>query len=269
MEGASSNFSIRDEIREFWSERAATFDESVGHEIFSEAERRGWHRLIRKHLGAGKGRAALDLASGTGVISHLMHDLGFQVTGMDWSEPMLAQARAKARARKADIRFLTGDAERTMEPRGRYDVIVNRHLVWTLVDPAAAFAEWFALLKPGGRLLIVDGDLGKTTWVAGLRAALTRITGRSFEQPQMSPEMLARHASIRARVHFSDRMPGEAVAALLEAAGFVDVVIDRRLSDIHFAQARKMPLLRALERLAQDRFAVCATRPPLQADPAP
>ncbi|MBP7002508.1 class I SAM-dependent methyltransferase [Amaricoccus sp.] len=266
-EGSTANYSVRDEIREFWSERAATFDESVGHEIFSEAERRGWHRLIRKHLGEGRGRDALDLASGTGVISHLMHDAGFRVTGMDWSEPMLAQARAKARTRKADIRFLMGDAERTMESRGSYDIIVNRHLVWTLVDPAAAAVEWFALLKPGGKLLVIDGNMGKTTWVAWLRAALTRITGRSFDQPHMSPEMLARHAAIRSRVHFSDTMPAEAIVALLEAAGFVDVVIDRHLWNIHLAQARKMPFLRALERLAQDRFAICATRPQLQADP--
>ena len=51
MGDVGANYSIRDEIREFWSERAATFDESVGHEIFSEAERAGWHQLIRKHLG--------------------------------------------------------------------------------------------------------------------------------------------------------------------------------------------------------------------------
>ena len=261
MEGTTANFSIRDEIREFWSDRAATFDDSVGHEIFSEAERRGWHRLIRKHLGEGRGRAALDLASGTGVISHLMHDVGFQVTGMDWSEPMLAQARAKARARKADIRFLTGDAERTLEPRGSYDVIVNRHLVWTLVDPAAAVAEWRALLKPGGKLLVIDGNLGKTTWVARLRAALTRVTGRAFDAPHLSPEMLARHASIRSRVHFSETMPAEAVVALLEGAGFVDVVVDRSLWDIHLAQARKLPVLGALDRLSQERFAICATAP--------
>ena len=36
--------------------------------------------------------------------------------------------------------------------------IVNRHLVWTLVDPKAAFAEWLRVLKPGGTLLIIDGD---------------------------------------------------------------------------------------------------------------
>src|SRR5690606_29504660 len=129
-----ANYSIRDEIRDFWSARAATFDQSVGHEIFSEAERRGWHRLIRKHLGEGGGRKALDLACGTAVISHLMNDLGFSVTGLDWSEAMLEQARAKAGKRGADIRFVMRDAENTMEPRESVDVITNRHLVWTLVD---------------------------------------------------------------------------------------------------------------------------------------
>ena len=43
----------------------------------------------------------LDLASGTGVISHLMNDMGFVVTGLDWSEAMLAQARAKAKKRRS------------------------------------------------------------------------------------------------------------------------------------------------------------------------
>lgn len=261
MEGRSTNFSIRDEIREFWSERAETFDDSVGHEIFSEAERRGWHRLIRRHLGDGEGRAALDLASGTGVISHLMHDLDFRVTGIDWSETMLARAREKARVRNAAIRFVAGDAENTMEPRGSYDALVCRHLVWTLVDPAAACAEWFGLLRSGGKLLIIDGNMGKPTWVAHLRTALTRITGRSFDPPHMSAELLRRHAAIRSRVYFRDAMPAAAIVALLEEAAFVDVVVDRRLTDIHLAQARKMPLLRALERLAQDRFAICATRP--------
>jgi 2-polyprenyl-3-methyl-5-hydroxy-6-metoxy-1,4-benzoquinol methylase len=77
-----------------------------------------------------------------------MHDLGFAVTGLDWSEAMLAKARAKATQRGSDIHFLIGDVERTLENRETYDVVVTRHLVWTLVDPQAAFAEWFSLLKP-------------------------------------------------------------------------------------------------------------------------
>lgn len=260
MTDTGANYSIRDEIREFWSERAATFDQSVGHEIFSEAERRGWHRLIRKHLGAGNGRAALDLASGTGVISHLLHDLGFSVTGADWSEAMLEQARRKASSRGADIRFIMRDAENTMEPRGAYDAITNRHLVWTLVDPKAAFAEWFALLKPGGRLLIVDGNMGRRTWVGKLSEALAGITGRPA-RTQINPAMQMRLRAIRERVYFCGEMPADAVVALLLEAGFTDPVVDRRLGDIHWAQARKMSPLRAIDRMIQDRFAICVRKP--------
>ncbi|WP_102959504.1 class I SAM-dependent methyltransferase [Mangrovicella endophytica] len=260
MRTMNANFTIRDEIREFWSDRAATFDESVGHEIFSEAERRGWQRLIRKHLGAGSGRAALDLACGTAVISHLMHDAGFRVTGLDWSDAMLARARAKARERGADIRFISGDAENTMEPAESYDVITNRHLVWTLVDPRAAFREWFSVLKPGGKVLIVDGNMRRETWVKALQALWTKLSGKA-PTSAMSPEMLARHQSIWSRVHFAEGMPAEAVVALLHEAGFENVVVDRNLTDIHWAQARKMGFLRGLDRMAQDRFAISATKP--------
>jgi hypothetical protein len=51
------------------------------------------------------------------------------------------------------------------------------------------------------------------------------------------------------------------VVAALQAVGFVNPVIDRRLGAIHWPQARKMPLWRALERLTQDRFAICVTKP--------
>ena len=262
MDSAKSNYSIRDEIRDFWSERAATFDESVGHEIFSEAERKGWQRLIRKHLGEGQGRSALDLACGTAVISHLMNDVGFKVTGLDWSDTMLIQARAKAKKRGAAIRFVSGDAENTMEPKDSYDVITNRHLVWTLVDPPAAFREWFSVLKPGGKVLLVDGNLGKETWVKGLQRLWARISGKEPESP-MTPAMLARHKAIRSRVYFSDQMPADAIVELLREAGFENIVVDRKLADIHWAQARKMPFLRGLDRMAQDRFAICATKPVL------
>ncbi|HEV7276465.1 MAG TPA: class I SAM-dependent methyltransferase [Devosiaceae bacterium] len=261
MDAAGANYSIRDEIREFWSARAATFDDSVGHEIFSEAERRGWHRLIRKHLGAGEGRPVLDLACGTAVISHLLNELGYAVTGLDWSEAMLERARAKAAARGSSIRFIMRDAENTMEPRGSYDAIITRHLVWTLVDPAAAFDEWFALLKPGGKLLIVDANMGRKSWVGRLRMAWARARGLPEAPGHLDPALAEKHRDIRSRVYFSQEMPAEAVVHLLTDAGFRSPVVDRNLGDIHWAQARKLPLMRALERLTQDRYAICVTKP--------
>jgi hypothetical protein len=50
----TANFTLRDEIRDYWSARAATFDEQVGHEIFSEVEREAWRDLVRRHLGPAR-----------------------------------------------------------------------------------------------------------------------------------------------------------------------------------------------------------------------
>jgi ubiquinone/menaquinone biosynthesis C-methylase UbiE len=257
-----ANYSLRDEVRDYWSARAETFDDSVGHEIFSEPERSAWHRLILKHLGPGNGRRALDLACGTGVVSHLMNDLDYRVTGLDWSEAMLGRARAKATQRESDIRFLLGDAERTFEKPESYDVLVTRHLVWTLVDPRKAFAEWFSLLKPGGRLLIVDGDFVTETWATRLRKFVERITGSEAEPAGgLDQAMAERHRRILSRVHFSRGANAEEVCALLTEVGFEGPVMDTRLSAIHRAQARHMNFLKALERSTQHRYAICATKP--------
>jgi ubiquinone/menaquinone biosynthesis C-methylase UbiE len=111
-----TNRDLRDDIRDYWSDRAATFDFDPGHRIGSGAERAAWMALFRRHLGDARGRRLLDLASGTGEIALLCHDLGYRVTGLDWAEPMLDRARAKARAAGATVTFLQADAERTMLP---------------------------------------------------------------------------------------------------------------------------------------------------------
>jgi ubiquinone/menaquinone biosynthesis C-methylase UbiE len=256
-----TNYTIRDEIRDYWSARAATFDEQVGHEIFSEEERQAWRELFLRHLGPGEGRRALDLASGTGVISHLLHGLGFDVTGLDWSEQMLTRARAKAKARGARIRFVMGDAEQTLEEPGSYDVIVTRHLVWTLVDPNAAFREWHALLKPGGRVFIIDGDFVSNTLVKRMLRFIERLTGRSVVNPHAPNAMRETHERILSQVHFSNGARAADVADLLRAAGFADIQIDLNLSRIHRQQARNLPFVKALERQTQHRYAIVASKP--------
>ncbi len=267
MQAVSSipNRDLRDEIKAYWSLRAETFDSQPGHEIFSEDERAAWHALLRKHLGAGEGRAALDLACGTAVVSHLLDDLGFKVTGLDWAEPMLERARAKAKARGRQIRFLLGDAERTMESDDTYDVITNRHLVWTLIDPLACFREWHRVLKVGGRVLIVDGDFVNTSRLTKLMKRLTAWASRlglAKDATHGAPnsEMATTHASILSRVHFSSGAHANAVAELLKEAGFSKVTIDEDMAAIHRAQRRNFSFFKGLERATQHRYAICAEK---------
>ena len=258
------NYELRDEIKAYWSLRAESFDSQAGHEIFSEPERAAWHKLISRHLGRGEHRRVLDLASGTGVVSHLLDDLGFEVTGMDWAEPMLARARTKAKSRGRSVRFLLGDAEKTMEPDKSYDVITNRHLVWTLVDPEAAFTEWLRVLKPGGKLLIVDGDFVNSGLAARLASAVGRIIARFRPVATGSAEaatMMETHHSILSRVYFSGGARAEAVVALLAQVGFENIVIDTDMRAIHKAQKSNFPFLKRIERATQHRYAICASKP--------
>lgn len=260
------NYNLKDEIKAYWSLRAETFDSQPGHEIFSESERAAWHALIRRHLGAGEGRKVLDLASGTGVVSHLLDDLGFHVTGMDWAEPMLERARAKAKSRGRNIRFLMGDAENTMEPDAAYDAITNRHLVWTLVDPLAAFKEWHRVLKPGGKLLIVDGDFVNPSPLAKFTGYLAKLAtklgiGKTLAHHGPASSLVETHKSILSRVYFSEGARAEAVVDLLKQAGFSAVVIDTNLRAINRAQRANFGFLKGLERATQHRYAICAVKP--------
>lgn len=259
----AANFTIRDEIQEYWSLRAETFDLQPGHEIFSAREKKAWYALFQKHLGPGEGRKVLDLACGTGVISHLLFDLGFSVTGLDWSDAMLAKARKKSKDRNSKITFLTGDAERTGESEGSYDIIVMRHLVWTLVDPQTAFAHWFELLKPGGKLLIIDGDFVRQSsllkLLKSIRASFEKLSGVS--SGSKSPAMIKTHQRILSQVYFKDGAKEKDIAAMLEKEGFRDIEIQTNLSAINRAQSAHMGFLEGLERMVLNRYAICAAKP--------
>ncbi|MBV6635662.1 MAG: methyltransferase domain-containing protein [Mameliella sp.] len=243
-----SNRNLRDEIRDYWSDRAATFDDDPGHRISDGAEMSAWAALFRRHLGPPEGRRLLDLASGTGEIARLCQGMGFVVTGLDWSEPMLERARSKL----PEVTFLQADAERTMQPEASTDVIVTRHLVWTLVDPAAAFAEWLRILAPGGRLLVVDGDFVTKSWAARLLGGLRRapVNGQR-----------TRHHRILSQVHFSGGARADQVADMLEAAGFTDLRVDTNLGPVHRAQARQFGWQKALLRRSEHRYAISARKP--------
>lgn len=263
---SAANWSLKDDIREYWSARASTFDLSRGHEIFTDEERAAWHALLRRHLGDGGGRPALDLASGTGVITRLMSEIGYRVTGIDFSEPMLERAKKKSAERSLAARFVIGDAENTREPDASYDVVVTRHLVWTLPDPAAAFADWLRVLKPGGRALILDVDMVRRTARARALAAAAKLLRRlaaPAPQPGVDPAV---HDRIVSQVHFRDGARAEEIADLLSRAGFADIVIDRDLRAVRRGQARGMPLHQRLDRASQDRYAISARKP---AAPAP
>lgn len=255
------NWSVKDDIREYWSQRAETYDLSAGHGIAQVAEREAWKRLITAHLGSGQSRKCLDLACGTGVMTMLMHELGFTVTGLDFTEAMMARAQRKAEHADARILFLTRDAEATSEPENSYDAIIARHLVWTLADPETAFHDWFRILKPVGRLLIIDGDFVRQSWLDRVMPVIDRVFDRLFGRRAdghslLTPEQWEAHHRIVERVHFKDGLRSADVAALFERSGFNRIRIDARLSNLRKSRGHSYLSRRTMISATQHRFAV-------------
>ena len=165
--------------RAAWDAEAARFDEAPDHGLRDPAIRAAWRALLLAHLPPATARVA-DLGCGTGTLSVLLAEQGYAVSGVDLSPEMVARARAKAAAAPGtDAGFAVGDAADPPLPDGSFDVVLSRHVLWALPDPAAGLARWVDLLAPGGRLVLVEG---RWSTGAGLTAdetaALVRATGR-------------------------------------------------------------------------------------------
>jgi len=104
------------------------------------------------------GRAAgdvLEVAVGTG--RNLPHyPQGVRLTGIDWSSAMLGIARNRAATleREADLR--QGDAQALEFPDASFDTVLCAFGLCAIPDERRAIAEMARVLRPGGRLLLVD-----------------------------------------------------------------------------------------------------------------
>ena len=138
---------------ETWDREAETFDQEADHGLADPACRAAWRDLLVDALPDPPARVA-DLGCGTGTLSLLLAGEGHAVTGVDFSPAMVERARTKAGHLAA---FHVGDAaEPPLEPAS-FDVVLSRHVLWALRDPAAALERWIGLLAPAGRLVLVEG----------------------------------------------------------------------------------------------------------------
>ncbi|MYS32654.1 NUDIX domain-containing protein [Streptomyces sp. KhCrAH-43] len=147
-----------------WDSLAATFDQEADHGLLDPVVRAAWARRMESWLPT-EPSDVLDLGCGTGSLALLAAGQGHRLTAVDSSPRMVERARAKLAGTRAEV--LAGDAARPPVGDRRFDVVLARHVVWTLPDPAAALRHWAGLLRPGGRLVLVEGVWNGTGLSAG------------------------------------------------------------------------------------------------------
>lgn len=158
-------------ITAYWDTAAARFDEEPDHGLRTPETHDAWANLLGSWLPTAP-VDVLDVGCGTGSLSRLAAEAGHRVTGVDLAPRMVEHARAKLTAAGLEGRFLVGDAAAPPTGDQRFDVLLSRHLVWTLPDPHTALTEWVSRIRPGGTLVLVEGrwrEAGQsvTPYVAG------------------------------------------------------------------------------------------------------
>jgi SAM-dependent methyltransferase len=132
------------------------------------------------------------------------------VTGIDLAPAMLDELVATAAARGLAVDARVGDAVAPGFAAESFDAVTSRHLLWTLREPATAMASWRRLLRPGGRLVAVDGF-----WFGG---------------DDDVPPLFAEHytAGTRQALPFMHIGGPEPILGMLAGAGFVDLAAEQR-----------------------------------------
>jgi SAM-dependent methyltransferase len=153
---ATGRPAVVSDVARYWDEQASSFDEAPDHGLRDEEIRSAWASLLAPLMPPVPARIA-DLGCGTGSLAILLAQAGHIVSGIDVAEGMVTRARAKAADAGIDADFEIGDAMSPPWPPATFDVVLARHVVWALPEPALSLGRWFELLKPDGSLVLVEG----------------------------------------------------------------------------------------------------------------
>jgi SAM-dependent methyltransferase len=180
----------RDSEQGWW---ASYFDESYLLEfepLFDESITRAEVTRLLELLELPDGAAVLDCPCGQGRHAHLLAEAGMNVTGIDYSGPLLRIA--KARGTGARLRYRRGDMRALPAPwTGKFDAVLNLFTSFGFFDDAADDAtvirEFARVLAPGGRLIWYGGSrdgvvarwVGRDAWKTANGTAVSH--DRSFD----------------------------------------------------------------------------------------
>lgn len=173
-----------------WDREAAHFDDAADHGLRDPLTRAAWGTLLLEHLPEPPATVA-DLGCGTGSLSVLLAEAGFSVHGLDSYRAMLSRARTKAGEAGVTVELTEADVTTPPLAPADVDVVLCRHVLWALPDPAAVLERWIRLLAPDGRLILIEGRWGTG---AGLAAdecvALLQQAGRRPVVHQLADPVL-------------------------------------------------------------------------------
>jgi ubiquinone/menaquinone biosynthesis C-methylase UbiE len=236
-------------IRHHWDRRAGTFDEEAGHGLVSDEQREAWHELLSRLVGRAPQRV-LDVGCGTGFLALRLAELGHIVSGVDLSGQMIEQARGNAEQAALEIEFRVGDAVDLDSADEAYDLVVARHVIWNLPDPERGVAEWLRVLRPGGRLMLVEGKWADNEALAvSDRRPAARLVARVLDCAALvirggkyrSKLLRWKYRRLEVQLPFAGGPPASRLVSFLEANSVHDVWAEPLMDPTLWGESPQFP----------------------------
>lgn len=212
----------RSEVWKMFDQISPTYD--VVNRVFTFGLDQIWRKKVCALLPSKKEMLVLDCATGTGdqmiALMEKRPDIA-RIVGIDLAEAMIEIGRAKiAKKPYGDkISFQAASALNIPYPDNHFDCVTIAFGIRNVTDIMAAFKEFRRVLKPGGRVLILEGTIPSNKWLRTahlfyIRHFLPKIGGlisRNF------------HAYRYLNKTIETFPQGEMFAGKMRAAGFIDV----------------------------------------------
>ncbi len=157
-DGAKSSY-----VEELFSALSTRYD--VMTDVWTLGLHRLWKRQAMKLCALRPGERVLDVATGTGDLAFLAEAAvgpEGQVVGVDFCAPMLQVAR---RRQRGAVDFQEGDATNLRFPDASFDVITIGFGLRNVADRGQALREFRRVLRPGGRLMVLDFSAPTSKWL--------------------------------------------------------------------------------------------------------
>jgi SAM-dependent methyltransferase len=188
---------------------ALQFDEATSRRIeatYSTPDVIEQRRIVRASLGLKPGQDVLDIGSGPGFLACEMAEAvgpGGSVRGIDSSDAMLSVARQRRPATgSAPVEFGPGQATKLPFPDGAFDVVTSTQVYEYVHDIPAALAEARRVLRPGGRLLVLDTDWDTIAWRSSDADRMRKILA-AWDEHLADPYLPRRLTSLLTRTGFT------------------------------------------------------------------
>jgi demethylmenaquinone methyltransferase/2-methoxy-6-polyprenyl-1,4-benzoquinol methylase len=218
----SSKLSKTEQVAEMFDGIAPKYD-FLNHTLSMGIDR-GWRKKAIQSIQVCNPKTILDLATGTGDLALLAaKETGAQVTGVDISDGMMAVGRQKATAAglSGTVSFQLGDSARLSFADNAFDAVLCAYGVRNFEHLDQGLREMCRVLRPGGRLAILEFSKSQTP-------VIKQVFGFYFRHilPRLG-NLVSKHG--RAYTYLNESAmafpEGEAFRTILSNCGFKEVVV--------------------------------------------